>query len=58
MLLLGGHVKTGVDHAQGVEDALLQEHVEALTGDHLDDSGSDVGGDAVTPVRAGLKGQR
>ena len=56
--LFGRHPEGRVDHAQRVEDALLQEFVERLPGGQLDDVAQHVDGDAVAEGRAGVEGQR
>ena len=40
------------------ERSLVKEAIEGLTGDDLDDTAEDVGGDAVVPLAAGLEQQR
>lgn len=48
----------GVGHPQGSEDALGEEAVEALAGDHLDQPPEYVGGDRVVPFPTGVEQQR
>ena len=47
-----------VDHAERLEQALVEEVGERLTGNHLDDARRDVDADAVVPARAGVESQR
>ena len=53
-----GNLEEGVVHLEGIEDAFLQEAVEALPGDALDHRARDVYRDAVVPAVAGLVTQR
>jgi len=53
-----GHVKAGVDHAQGFEQACLQELVERLAGGDLDDAREHVDGNTVIPHLAWLMRKR
>ena len=53
-----GHVERRVDHAERVEDALLQELAERLSGELLDQVALHVDADAVVPARARLGQER
>ena len=53
-----GHEERGVDHAEGLEDALEQELVERLPRQLLDEVALHVDRDAVEPLGAGLRPQR
>ena len=52
------HHEAGVRHAQRIEDALAQEVIEALAGQHLDQPRHDVGGNRVLPRHARMRAQR
>ena len=47
-------MEAGIGHAEGGEEAGLEEFVEGLAGRDFDDAGEDVGIDAVDPLSAGL----
>jgi hypothetical protein len=42
-LLRFGHVKSGVGHAERIENARLEEGIEGFSGDDLDDAAKHVG---------------
>ena len=55
---LRGGAEGGVGHAEGAQDPVGEELVEALAGGHLDDAAEDIGGDRVVPFGPRLEQQR
>ena len=58
VMLFRRDMEAGIDHAQGIEDGLLQILREGLAGDDLDEGPADVGGEGIHPFLAGLIDQR
>ena len=56
--LVGGHEEVRVHHAERRQHALAQEALEALPGDDGHQMAEHVSGDAVVPLRTGLRQQR